>query len=283
MGEIFIGSEAVAAGVVTRHELQRWYRPIFPNVHVPRGSDPSLRDRTVGAWLWSKRNGVVTGVAASALHGAEWVDDDIAIELLWNNTRPPRGIIVRNERVSDDELTSIAGIPVTTPARTAFDLGRYLRRGQALARLDALMRAAPFSVEDVMLLTKQYKGARGVAKLKAVLPLVDGGAESPQETRLRLLFIDAGLPKPATQIAIYDEHGRYVRTIDMGWEDFMVGAEYDGDQHRTSRTQYVKDQRVWPKLGQLGWNVVRAIKEDRDHELVRQAWDAMVSRGWRPT
>ena len=283
MGEIFIGSEAVAAGVVTRHELQRWYRPIYPNVHVPRGSDPSLRDRTVGAWLWSKRNGVVTGVAASALHGAEWVDDDIAIELLWNNTRPPRGIIVRNERVSDDELTSIAGIPVTTPARTAFDLGRYLRRGQALARLDALMRAAPFSVEDVMLLTKQYKGARGVAKLQAVLPLVDGGAGSPQETRLRLLFIDAGLPKPATQIAIYDEHGRYVRTIDMGWEDFLVGAEYDGDQHRTSRTQYVKDQRVWPKLGQLGWHVVRAIKEDRDHELVRQAWDAMVSRGWRPT
>jgi hypothetical protein len=69
----------------------------------------------------------------------------------------------------------------------------------------------------------------------------------------------------------------------MGWEDFMVGAEYDGDQHRTSRPQYVKDLRVWPKLGQLGWHVVRAIKEDRDDDLVKQAWDAMVSRGWRPT
>jgi hypothetical protein len=68
---------------------------------------------------------------------------------------------------------------VTTPARTAFDLGRYLKRGQAIARLDALMRAAPFSAEDVMLLTKRYKGARGVAELKSVLPLVDGGAESP--------------------------------------------------------------------------------------------------------
>jgi hypothetical protein len=68
----------------------------------------------------------------------------------------------------------------------------------------------------------------------------------------------------------------------MGWEDFMVGAEYDGDQHRTSRPQYVKDLRVWPKLGRLGWHVVRAIKEDRDDDLVRQAWDAMVSRGWRP-
>jgi hypothetical protein len=133
-----------------------------------------------------------------------------------------------------------------------------------------------------MLLTKRYKGARGVAKLKAVLPLVDGGAASPQETRLRLLFIDAGFPKPTTQIAIYDECGRYVRTIDIGWEDFMVGAEYDGDQHRTNRAQYIKDMRVWPKLAALGWNVVRAIKEDRDDDLVRQAWDAMVSRGWRP-
>ena len=283
MGEIFIGSEAVANGVVTRHELQRWYRPLYPNVHVVRGGDPSYRDKVIGAWLWSKRNGIVTGTAASALHGAEWVDDDVPIELLWNCTRPPRGIVVRNERISDDEVIQLAGLPVTTPARTAFDLGRYLERGQALARLDALMRVAPFSAEDVILLTKRYKGARGVAKLKAVLPLVDGGAASPQESRLRLLFIDAGLPKPTTQITIYDECGRYVRTIDMGWEDLMVGAEYDGEQHRTNRAQYVKDQRVWPKLRELGWHVVRAIKEDCDADLVRQAWDAMVSRGWCPS
>ena len=282
MGEIFIGTEAVANGVVTRHELQRWYRPIYPNVHVPRASEPSLRDRTIGAWLWSKRDGIVTGVAASALHGAEWVDSDVPVELVWNCTRPPAGIVVRNERISDDEWTVVAGLPVTTPARTAFDLGRYLKRGQAVARLDALMRVAPFSVEDVMLLTKRYKGARGVAKLKAVLPLVDGGAASPQETRLRLLFIDAGLPKPTTQITVYDQSGRYVRTIDLGWEDFKVGAEYDGEQHRTNRAQYVKDQRVWPKLRELGWHVVRAIKEDRDADLVREAWDAMVSRGWSP-
>lgn len=282
MGEIFIGTEAVANGVVTRHELQRWYRPIYPNVHRPRGSEPSLRDRTVGAWLWSRRNGIVTGVAASAVRGAEWVDSDVPVELLWNCTRPPDGIVVRNERVSDDEWTVVGGLPVTTPARTAFDLGRYLKRGQAVARLDALMRVAPFSVEDVMLLTKRYKGARGVAKLKAVLPLVDGGAASPQETRLRLLFIDAGLPKPTTQITIYDQSGGYVRTIDLGWEDFNVGAEYDGEQHRTNRAQYVKDQRVWPKLRELGWHVVRAIKEDRDADLVREAWDAMVSRGWSP-
>jgi hypothetical protein len=133
-----------------------------------------------------------------------------------------------------------------------------------------------------MLLAKRYKGARGVARLKAALPLVDGGAASPQETRLRLLFIDAGLPRPTTQIPVFDEDGEFVRFLDMGWEDFMVGAEYDGEQHQTSRPQYIKDLRIWPTLARLGWHVVRAIKEDRDADVVNQAWDAMVSRGWRP-
>lgn len=282
MGEILIGTEAIAGGVVTRHELQRWYRPIFRNVHVPRDQSLSLRDRTTAAWLWTRREGVVTGVAASALHGAEWVDDDIAIEFLWDYIRSPRGIVVRHERVEDDEIACVAGIPVTTPARTAFDLGRFLPRTKAVERLDALMRACPFSIEDVLILAKRYRGARGVARLKAVLPLVDGGAASPPETRLRLLYIDAGLPRPTTQIAIADEWGRVVRTVDMGWEDFEVASEYDGGQHQTDRAQYVKDLRVLPKLAQLGWDVMRVIKEDREADVVQRAYRALTARGWDP-
>jgi hypothetical protein len=112
---------------------------------------------------------------------------------------------------------------------------RFLPRGTALERLDALMCARPFSVEEVLLLANRYRGARGVRLLKDVLPLVEDGAASPRETALRLLFIDAGPPRPTTQIPIYDHDGNYLRTVDMGWE-----------------------------------------------EVIRQAWDAMVSRGWRP-
>ncbi|MGW4100730.1 hypothetical protein [Mycobacterium sp. NPDC004974] len=283
MGEVFVGTEAIANGVVTRYELQRWYRPIYPNVHTPRNHVPSLRDRTVGAWLWTHREGIVSGVAASALHGAEWVDDDVAIELIWDCTRPPRGIIVRHERIADDEMTCVAGIPVTTPARTAFDLGRFLPRKKAIQRLDALMRARPFSAEEVLLLAKRYRGARGVARLKAVLPLVDGGAASLPETRLRLLYIDAGLPRPTTQITVVDEWGRLVRTLDMGWEEFQVASEYDGGQHQTDRAQYVKDLRVLPKLEQLGWDVMRVIKEDREADVVQRAYRALKARGWDGT
>jgi hypothetical protein len=281
MGEIFIGTEAVANRIVTRHELARWYRPVYPNVHAPKGHELTLRDRTAGAWLWSKRAGIVTGIAASAMHGAKWVDINTPIELVYNCTRPPEGIVARNERIADDEITWADGLRVANPARTAFDLGRYLTRHAAIARMDALMRATPFSTEEVLLMAKTYRGARGVKRLKDALPLVDGGAASPRETALRLLFIDAGLPRPTTQVPIYDR-GRLLRTVDMGWEGFMVVAEYDGDQHRTERAQYVKDLRVIPQLERLGWIVLRIIKEDRADEVIKRAWDAMVSRGWRP-
>ncbi len=73
--------------------------------------------QTVGAWLWSKRRGIVSGAAASAMHGAEWVEADTSIELVYNCTRPPGGIVARNERLEEDEITWAGRLPVATPAR----------------------------------------------------------------------------------------------------------------------------------------------------------------------
>lgn len=202
MAGVLIGSEAVAGRVVTRHELRRWYEPIYPGVYAERGQQLSLRLRTEGAWLWSRRRAIVAGVAASALHGARWVDADTPIELVWSNTRPPRGIVAREQLLADDEVRRVAGLPVTTVVRTAYDLGRYLPRGQAVARL-ALMRATPYAAEEVLQLAARYPAARGVRRLRPVLRLVDGGAASPKESWLRLLLIDAGLPAPTTQIPVW--------------------------------------------------------------------------------
>lgn len=279
MGEPVIGTEAVADGIVTSHGLRRRYRPIYPNVHAPEGN-LTLRDRTIGAWLWSQRTGIITGLAAAALHGSRWVDDDIDIELIFNCTRPPRGIIARNERIGSDEWQQLAGMPVATPARAAFDLGRF-RTHDALGRLDALMRVQPYSVDDVMLLTKRYKGARGVARLKAVLPFVDGGSMSLPESWWRKLVIDAGFPVPTTQIPVFDEHGLPLRVLDFGWENFKVALEYDGDQHQSDRAQYLKDRRVLPMLAQLGWHVRTVVKEDNPVHVIEELRDAMTRRGWR--
>ncbi|WP_094286332.1 hypothetical protein [Mycobacterium lehmannii] len=276
----FVGRDAVAAGHLTRARLRSQYRPLYRGVYIPRGHEVSLRERIVGVSLASP-SAVIAGVAASAMHGAKWVVDDVPIELV-AAVRRQRGLIVRDETLDGDEVTSVAGIRVTTPARTAFDLGRHQPRDRAVARLDALMNACPFATEDVALLAKRHRGVRGLRRLRSALPLVDGGAESPRETWLRLLFIDAGLPRPATQFVVRDECDRYVRRIDMCWEDFKVGAEYDGEQHLTSRRQYVLDVQVNRVLQRLGWHVIHVIKEDRGVDIVEQARNALLSRGWRP-
>lgn len=96
---------------------------------------------------------------------------------------------------------------------------------------------------------------------------------------MRLLFLDMGFPRPVTQIPVRDG-GQVVRTVDMGWEKLKVVVEYDGDQHRTNRIQYVKDLRVLPRIEQLGWTVIRVIKEDVDWVIVERTYDALVARGW---
>ncbi|EHB59201.1 hypothetical protein MycrhDRAFT_1637 [Mycolicibacterium rhodesiae JS60] len=280
MRKLIVGSQARLTRAVTEHELRRQYVRMHRDIYVPKGYSPDLVDVIDGAWLRSGRRGVVAGIAASALHGASWVDDDIAVELIWNNTRPPEGIIARAERLQADEMTTRQCIAVTTAARTAYDLGRHLPRLEALVRLDALKRATGFANDDVLGLATRYKGARGTRQLLELLPIVDGGAASPQETRLRLLYLDAGFPPPATQVAVFKRGWEVLRTLDMGWEEFKVASEYDGDQHRTNRVQYVRDQRLMPQVARLGWDVIRVIKEDSDAETLDRTFAALVGRGW---
>ena len=142
------------------------------------------------------------------------------------------------------------------------------------------MRATPFSAEAVARLAEDHPGARGIRRLRRVLPLVDGGAASPRETWLRLLLVDAGFPRPSTQIPLMDHTGN-LAVLDMGWEEFKVAAEYDGDQHRTDRRRYVWDQRRSRMVARLGWDAVRVIKEDRPREVIARVEQALRDRGWR--
>lgn len=263
---------------LSRHELRRWYRPFFRGVYTRKGAKLTLVDRALGAWLTSDRKGVITGVAASALHGAECVDDTEPIEILVNDRRRQPGLLVRMDRVADDEITIVGDLPVTTLARTAFDLGRYQKRFAAIARLDALMRAAPLSADEVSILIQRYGPVRGVRQLRELLPFVDPGAASPKESWLRLLLIDNGFPIPETQIPVFDGDEPFA-FLDMGWRHIQLGVEYDGDHHRTDRPSYVRDQRRLPKIAKRGYEVIRVIAEDRKSEILATVYEAWLRRG----
>ena len=276
MAEPFVGSEALAGGKLNRHQLRTRYWAVLPNVYLPRRTQLSLQQRIAAACLWSNRRGIIAGSAAAALHGAKWIDDDITIELIYPNTHPPRGVLTRRDVLLDDEVTAIAGLLVTTPERTAFDIGRREPRRLAVARLDALTRATGLKIGDVISVAERHPGARGLRKLETALELVDGGAQSPQETYLRLILVEAGLPRPRTQIPVITEEETYY--LDMGWEDCMVAVEYDGEHHWTDPVQYRKDARRLETLQRLGWIVIRVVAGDQPAEILRRVCRALDAR-----
>lgn len=251
MWQPIVGAEAISAGTLTRGRLRWNYTAVHPGVYLPNDAKRTVAVNATAAWLWSGRRGVIAGRAAAAIHGSRWVDPSTPIEMIAEHTRPRPGIIVREERIAADEITIVGGLPVTTPARTALDLGRYLNRDAAVAHLDALAAVNGVSADTAMALAGRYPGARGVRRARAALALMDAGAQSPRETWLRLLLIDAGLPAPRTQIEITDGVNRAF--LDMGYDEPMVGLDYDGVQHHTDRRQYVHDIGRAEPIERRGW------------------------------
>jgi hypothetical protein len=258
----FLGSEALAARALPERAMRALYEPVYPGVYIPGCIELTARQRAEAAWLWSRRKAAVSGHSAAALLGAKWVNATLNAELTHANRHPPAGITTHSETLLPDEITEVSGIVVTSPARTAFDIGRRVSsRLRAVQQLDALANATDVKNVDVEAIISRHPGARGIVRLQRILPLVDGGAESPQETRTRLALIDAGIPAPRTQIVVRDEYGEFVARIDMGYEDLRVGIEYDGPQHWTSADQRDRDIDRHSALLDLGWVIVRVSSE----------------------
>lgn len=269
----FIGTEALAAGIVTPHRLRTEFEAVHRNVYIPRGQRLTSVTRAVAAWLWSGRQATTAGLSAATLHRTEWIDPWLPAELNRRSRDKAPGIILHSDTLWEDEICVRDGIQTTTPARTAFDLGRRKGLTTALIRLDALARATHLKSADVDLLVDRHRGARGVVQLRQALPIVDAGAESPYETRTRLVLMAAGLPRPQTQIEVHDRSGYLLARLDMGWEDWLVGVEFDGAQHWTDPAQRTRDIDRLAELEDRGWAIIRVSAD-----LLRYRPGVVISR-----
>lgn len=277
----FLAAEALDADALTFRELRRFHMGIYPGVWAPRGVELSATDRARAAWLWSRRRGVLAGLSASAMLGAKWIEPRLPAELVHTNRRPPPLITVHTDRLHPGETQSIDGMAVTSPARTAFDIGRRLGLEPGVQRIDALMNATHLKVADVEAVISRHVAVRGLVQLRQTLDLVDGGAESPYESLTRLLLIKAGFPRPQTQITVIDNDGRVWR-IDMGWAEYLVGVDFDGAHHWTNPKQRTKDVVRYAVLPELGWIDVRltsGILHNDPQSFLDRVGTALIARG----
>ncbi len=106
MGEPFLGSEAIAAGSLTKYQLHSRYTRLARDVYVPRNAAVTAVVRAKAAWLWTGRRGVVAGVSAAAMHGSKWVDAQLPGEVIHTNRYPNAGVRVRGDHLVDEEITA---------------------------------------------------------------------------------------------------------------------------------------------------------------------------------
>ena len=257
-GRPFRGSVAIAARRLTAHELDRDHRRIYRDVYVHKEVDVTARVRALAAAEFAGPTSILVGMSAAAMHSTKYLAADDPAEVVRDgNYKAPPGMIARHYVLAEDEVQlRHDGIRVTTPARTAFDLGRRLPRQDAVVVLDALCHATDLKPAEIEAVMMRYPGARGVRRLREILPIIDGKAESPPESLTRLLLIDAGLPHPDTQVYVFDKFGGFIARCDMGWREWKVIVEYDGEDHWT-RARRANDIERYALLEELGWVVVR--------------------------
>jgi hypothetical protein len=262
----------MADGLVTRQMLRTQFIKLHHNVYARKGLKLDAVARARAAWLWSGRKATLVGHSAAALHFTEYLPADIPAELGRIRYPAPRNIVVHCGSIAEDEICLRQSIDCTTPARTAYDIGRRVSGDTAIIRIDALLNATRCTVTEVNRIADRYPGARGIRHLRAALDLADGGAESPKETELRLLLVRDGLPRPVTQILVPNPRGR-PRRIDMGWPEWKVGVEYDGEHHWTNPDDHAEDIERLEFLAAQGWIIVRVsarqLRYARDEILRR--------------
>jgi hypothetical protein len=242
-GELKIGAlERIWYGIYCRGEADDYTRL--------RGLDLSCRTKVP----------VCLGTAA-ALHGfdTEEPSDLHVLNPPRRQLRPCDGLVVH--RRDGAPLVMVDGRRVTSPAWTAVEVARSLRRPRALATLDAALRSGTCSRADIWRAAIEQAGRRGIVAVRNLIPLADPRAESPMESEARLAMIDGGLPTPELQYEVVDGNGER-RRLDFAWPDQRVAVEYDGMDWHSGPDAMKRDRRRQAALGDIGWIVLSIVFED---------------------
>jgi hypothetical protein len=267
LDEVFRGSVAVAAGLVTPGVLRGpRYRRLMPDVYAVRTLPVDLALRSRAAYLWADGAGVLTGYSAAALLGVDVAPRDAPAELAVPGAHPrsPAGVRVGRAVLAPDEHCehpAHRGVRLTTPVRTAYDLARRIELTEAVVAADALCREFGTKPAEVLEFARRYPGARGCARLPEVVRLADPRAESPMETRLRMLLVRGGLPAPLAQFPVLDQAGHPLAWLDLAYPHHLVAIEYEGADHFAA-DRVLRDAHRGTRLTDLGWRLYRYFARD---------------------
>lgn len=191
--------------------------------------------------------------------------------------RSADGLVVH--RRDGAPLVRVDGRRATSPAWTAVEVARSLRRPRALATLDAALRSGTCSRADIWRAAIEQAGRRGIVAVRNLIALADPRAESPMESEARLAMLDGGLPTPELQYEVIDGNGE-LRRLDFAWPEYRVAVEYDGMDWHSGPDAMKRDRRRQAALRDIDWVAMAIVFEDvryRPWEFVARI-DAQLRR-----
>jgi hypothetical protein len=257
-GRVFRGTWAVAAGLLTEQQLRssawrRLRRDVYADATIP--VDHRLMAR--GVSLVMPRSAALGGRTAAVL----WQLSDLAsaddpVEVVvppGTRWTPGPGVVVRSARLDGDVVHDGRGLRWTDRVRTAVDLIRRDDGDESVVLLDRLVYERVVGLADVREAVAALPRCRGRATAVRTAALADGLAESPPETRLRLLLHRSGLPLPVAQYRVR-VGGRFIARVDFAWPERRFALEYDGDWHGDPE-QFPKDRKRLNRLSGVDWRV----------------------------
>jgi very-short-patch-repair endonuclease len=248
----FRGSHAIAADLLTPGVLRGpRFRRLFPDTYVPADAEVDLALLSRAAYLLIAGRGALGGYSAAELLGVDCAPLGAPAEIVSpHRVRPHPALISRQDEIPPDELQRLDGLVVTSPQRTAYDIGRRTPLVEAVVAVDALAHVHRFDPRDVLVLARRHLGARGSAQLPRVVELSDRRSDSPMETRIRLALRFAELPLPQLQHPV----GPY--ELDLAYPAVRIAVEYNGRDH-LDPDRALRDLEREAYLTAAGWTVLR--------------------------
>jgi hypothetical protein len=284
---VFLGTEARRQGLITAAQLRStaWTRlrhDVYADARLER--DHELACRAVALGL--PRSTAIAGPSAAYLHGvahaAEPYSDVHVIIPPPGRLSPRRGVIVHTTPLHRGDVTALGDLPVTSPMRTAWDVALWSDQVTAVAIIDGLLAGGLVDAATLIARARRLQGERGSRRAAEAFALADAGAQSPQESRVRVRLVLAGLPAPVTQHPIRLPSGVTVHP-DLAWPEFRVAVEYDGQWHADPDRLHA-DRRRLNGLVAAGWIVLHVTTERMRRDFAgfaREVRTALVARGWK--
>lgn len=280
--KIFRGTGVVRHGLVTRAELrsnawQPLFRDVFADAQLERTH--RLLCKAVSTFLLPQ-GAAIAGRSAAYVYGIRLLDADDPVEVLApGRFGPMAGLAIHKGQLVAGDRREVDSIVVTSPHRVCWDLACWLEPVEAVVFVDALAARRLVSRDSLRRYAEERASERGYARVTRVIELMEAAAESPQESRLRVRLVLAGLPRPVAQYVIVRGE-TFVARVDLALPELKIAVEYDGRWH-ASPSQLERDRQRLNRLLGEEWVVFHVTADQMRNnfdELVAQLRSAIKTR-----